>query len=71
MNNNHSNSSFPLNSSPEMLINIHKVISYTGLSKSTIYLKIQQNQFPRPVAVGSRAKRWKMSHIQEWIQTRI
>lgn len=59
-----------LQNSPEMLINIHKVVGYTGLSKSTIYLKIQQNQFPCAVSVGSRAKRWKMSQIQEWIRTR-
>lgn len=60
-----------LQNSPEMLINIHKVVSYTGLSKSTIYLKIQKNEFPKPVSVGSRAKRWKMTQVQQWIQTRM
>jgi prophage regulatory protein len=39
----------------------------TGLSRSTIYLRIAQGRFPRPVRLGKRAVGWLESDISTWI----
>ena len=43
----------------------------TGMSRSTIYLWIQQGTFPRPVSLGPRAVGWVEHEIQEWLAERI
>jgi prophage regulatory protein len=35
----------------------------TGLSRSTIYLRIQEGTFPRPVSLGSRAVGWPSNEV--------
>src|SRR5439155_12401841 len=43
----------------------------TGLSRSTIYLRIAQGTFPKPVSLGGRAVGWLESEVQQWLQRRI
>lgn len=46
-----------------------KVKERTGLSRSTIYAKIAQGTFPKPVCLGARAVGWLESEIDEWINS--
>lgn len=43
----------------------------TGLSRSSIYSKISQNNFPKPISLGHRCVGWIESEITEWIEERI
>ena len=43
----------------------------TGLSRSTIYLRMEQGKFPEKINLGSRAVGWISSEIKEWIEERI
>lgn len=43
----------------------------TGLSRSTIYARIQQGTFPRPINLGGRAVGWLESEIQAWLESRV
>jgi prophage regulatory protein len=43
----------------------------TGLSRSTIYLRITQGAFPKPISLGGRAVGWLETEIQQWLQRRI
>jgi prophage regulatory protein len=43
----------------------------TGLSRSTIYLRIGQGTFPKPVSLGGRAVGWLEAEVQQWLQRRI
>lgn len=43
----------------------------TGLSRSTIYARIAQGTFPRPIELGDRAVGWIETEINEWLQTCI
>ena len=43
----------------------------TGLSRSTIYLRIAQGSFPKPVSLGGRAVGWLEAEVQQWLQRRI
>jgi prophage regulatory protein len=47
------------------------VKSRTGLSRSSIYLRIAQGSFPKPISLGGRAVGWLESDIEEWIQNRV
>lgn len=43
----------------------------TGLSRSTIYLKIQEGSFPKPINLGPRAVGWIENEIEKWLMNRI
>ncbi len=39
----------------------------TGLSRSTIYLRIQEGTFPKPINLGTRAVGWLEHEIDGWL----
>ena len=43
----------------------------TGLSRSSIYLRISEGRFPRPISLGERAVGWLESEITEWVNRQI
>lgn len=55
----------------DSLLRLDAVLTRTGLSRSGVYQKIADGNFPRPVAIGSRAVAWVESEIAAWIQARI
>ena len=44
-----------------------QVEARTGLSRSTIYLRIQEGTFPRPINLGARAVGWLENEIETWL----
>jgi prophage regulatory protein len=54
-----------------MILRLPAVKANTGLSRSTIYLRIAQGSFPKSVSLGPRAVGWLEAEIQEWLQRRI
>lgn len=46
------------------------VIEATGLSRSTIYDKMNDGTFPRPVNISSRAVAWPERVIADWLSQR-
>lgn len=53
------------------ILRLQRVKSLTGLSRSTIYLRISKGSFPKPINLGARAVGWLESDITDWIQARI
>lgn len=43
----------------------------TGLSRSTIYLRVSAGSFPAPVSLGGRAVGWIEKEIDDWLAQRI
>ena len=43
----------------------------TGLSRSTIYLRIQEGTFPSPINLGVRAVGWLENEIEAWLAARL
>ncbi len=39
----------------------------TGLSRSTIYLRISNGEFPKPVSLGGRAVGWFEEDVESWL----
>ena len=54
----------------ERLVRIGEVKRLTGLSTATLYRKISANEFPRPVQLGTVARAWPLSEVQDWIAGR-
>jgi prophage regulatory protein len=53
------------------ILRLPAVKASTGLSRSTIYLRVSQGTFPRPVSLGGRAVGWVEEEIQSWLAERI
>ena len=43
----------------------------TGLSRSSIYLRISEGRFPKSVSLGGRAVGWIESEINVWLNQQI
>ena len=55
----------------KMILRRKQVEQRTGLSRSTIYLRIAQGTFPKTLSLGSRAVGWLDSEIEEWLNSRV
>jgi prophage regulatory protein len=53
------------------ILRLPAVKAAIGLSRGTIYLRIAEGTFPRPVSLGARAVGWLQSDIEEWLRQRI
>ena len=53
------------------LIRFREVLAMTGLSRSSMYRFIEENQFPAQVQLGGRAVAWVESEVQDWICQRV
>ena len=53
------------------ILRLPAVRASTGLSRSTIYLRVAEGSFPQPVSLGGRAVGWLEAEIQDWLQRRI
>jgi prophage regulatory protein len=56
---------------PHTILRLPAVKTSTGLSRSTIYLRVSQGTFPKPVSLGGRAVGWLEAEIQEWLRRQI
>lgn len=58
--------------SPVCILRRHEVEARTGLSRSTIYLRMGQGVFPRAISLGGlRAVGWLESEIDAWLHQQI
>jgi len=48
-----------------------EVIKDTGLGRSSIYKRIAEGEFPKPVPLGGRAVGWVSDEVEAWILERI
>ncbi len=56
---------------PIRFLRLPEVMERTGLSRSTIYVRVAAGRFPRPVALGGRAVGWIEAEVDEWVRERI
>jgi prophage regulatory protein len=54
-----------------MLIRLSAVQQQTGLSRSTIYKRVSEGSFPRPIKTGPRTVAWIHDEVRAWINARI
>lgn len=54
-----------------VILRLPAVKSRTGLSKSTIYLRVSQGTFPKQISLGGRAIGWIEQEIEAWLSHQI
>ena len=53
--------------SASQLLRINDVVALTTLSKSCVNLWVAQGRFPKPIALSSTLKVWRLSDLSDWI----
>lgn len=54
-----------------IILRLPEVKTRTGLSRSSIYLRIAHHAFPRSVSLGGRAVGWLEADIEGWLAQKI
>jgi prophage regulatory protein len=54
--------------SPDRIIRLKTVLERTGLSRSTLYRKVQNGTFPRNIQISTRCTGWRASAVSDWLQ---
>lgn len=54
-----------------IILRLPTVKARTGLSRSTIYLRMSEGSFPKPVSLGGRAVGWVETEINDWLNQQI
>ena len=49
------------------ILRLNAVLDLTGLSRSTLYRKIESGTFPRQLHISERCIGWRESDIQTWL----
>lgn len=49
------------------IIRLPEVIDMTGLSRSTIYLRMSKGSFPLSISLGERAVGWLKIDVEKWL----
>ncbi|MET0376126.1 MAG: AlpA family phage regulatory protein [Rhizorhabdus sp.] len=52
----------------DRILRLNAVLDRTGLSRATLYRKIQAGTFPRQVRIAARCAGWRESAVAEWMQ---
>ncbi|MBW6494571.1 MAG: AlpA family transcriptional regulator [Burkholderiaceae bacterium] len=53
------------------IIRLPDVLSRTGLSRSSVFLKVKKGEMPPPIKLGVRATGWVAEEIDNWIKQRV
>ncbi len=53
---------------PERILRIGTVLERTGLSRSTLYRRIESGTFPRQIKIAERCAGWRESAVNEWLR---
>ncbi len=49
-------------------LKLKEVMEKTALSRSAIYRKMNEDQFPKSISLGDRAVAWVESEVEEWME---
>ena len=49
-------------------LKLKEVMEKTALSRSAIYRKMNEDQFPQSISLGDRSVAWVESEVDEWME---
>ena len=52
----------------QRILRLNKVLDRTGLSRSTLYRKIERRTFPRQVRISERCVGWREGDVEGWLR---
>ena len=53
------------------IMRLSAVMANTGLSRSTVYLRMSEGSFPKPISLGGRTVGWIESEVNDWLNRQI
>ncbi|MES2443803.1 MAG: AlpA family phage regulatory protein [Pseudomonadota bacterium] len=56
---------------PDRILRLKSVLERTGLSRSTMYRKMQNGTFPKNLQISTRCTGWRESAVNEWMRNPI
>ena len=54
-------------STANRILRIRQVLEVTGLRRTSLYKKLNANEFPKPVKLGVRAVGWRETDVHAWM----
>jgi prophage regulatory protein len=58
----------PMPDQADRILRLPAVLDRTGLSRSTLYRKVDAGTFPRQLRIATRCAGWRESAVNEWMQ---
>lgn len=52
---------------PDRILRIRTVLDRTGLTRSTLYRKMEAGTFPRQISISIRCVGWSEAAVGEWL----
>lgn len=56
---------------PDRILRLKTVLERTGLSRSTMYRKMQNGTFPQNILISVRCTGWRESAVNDWMRDPI
>jgi len=56
---------------PERILRLKGVLERTGLTRSTLYRKMQLGTFPKQLRISVRCAGWRESDIEAWLRNPV
>lgn len=56
---------------PTVILRRREVERRTGMSRTTIYVRMARGDFPEPVSLGARSVGWIEAEVAQWIARRV
>ncbi len=53
------------------LIKLPEVLKMSGLSRTALYKRVREQQFPAPVKLSERSVAWLQSEVNAWIEAKV
>jgi prophage regulatory protein len=53
----------------EQFLKRTEIEAKTSLARSTIYARMKEGTFPRPISIGGNSVRWKLTDIVAWMDS--
>jgi prophage regulatory protein len=54
-----------------MVIKLRSVMKQTSLSRTSIYRRIKEGQFPKQIKLGIRAVGWDEGEVDAWVKNQM
>ncbi len=54
-----------------IILRLKTVIARTGLSRSSIYLRMSKGEFPNRISLGGRAVGWLEQDVENWLAEKV
>jgi prophage regulatory protein len=57
-----------MSDTPDRILRLNAVLDRTGLSRSTLYRKMQAGTFPKNMQISTRCAGWRESAVEAWMR---